>query len=99
MPNTCTICRHEKRAEIEDQLVRGVPFRSIGKAYQTTHATLNRHRSCIADELRKLKTSRSVQLGETLQERLDRYRGVTENISRMMKRLCLPLTAATSKLT
>jgi hypothetical protein len=79
MPNTCTICRHERRKEIEDKMVRGVPLRSIGKQYQTTHATLNRHRSCIAGELKAFKQRRSIQLSESLIQRLDRYREIAES--------------------
>jgi hypothetical protein len=78
MPNTCTICRHENRAEIEDKMVRGVSLRSIGKAYGTTHATLNRHRECIANDLQELKNSRAIQFSESLIQRLDRYRLVAE---------------------
>jgi hypothetical protein len=59
-------------------MVRGVPLRSIGKEYQTTHATLNRHRVCIADELKGLKAIRSTHFSESLLERLNRYRLIAE---------------------
>jgi hypothetical protein len=43
MPRTCTICTHPERAEIESQIVAGVPYRNIAKQYGNSPAALVRH--------------------------------------------------------
>ena len=45
MPRTCTICRHPQKAEIDEALLAGTPFRNIAKRYGTSSAALVRHKS------------------------------------------------------
>jgi len=45
MPRTCTICRHEKRREIDKALVLAAePFRVIARHYAVSEDALQRHK-------------------------------------------------------
>jgi hypothetical protein len=78
MPNTCTICKHEEREQIESALARSKSLRHIASQFSVGYKSVDRHQTCIAAELQALKASRSKKLNETLLERLDRYRSVAE---------------------
>ena len=45
MPQTCTVCRHPQRVAIDQELVRGLPFRHIAERFGTTATGLFRHRA------------------------------------------------------
>ena len=52
MNTQCTICRHPKREEIEDALVRRVPMRRIARRYGVSKSAVGRHiRNHVAEEL------------------------------------------------
>lgn len=78
MANTCTICRHKERQQIEDALARGDSLRHIASQLGVGYKSVERHQTCIAAELKALKALRSAQLNESLLQRLDRYRRVAE---------------------
>jgi hypothetical protein len=78
MSNTCTICRHKEREQIESALVRGEALRDIAGHFQSSKSSIYRHQTCIAAELQALKATRSVKLNESLIEHLNRYRQVAE---------------------
>ncbi len=44
MPRTCTICAHEDRAEINEALLAGEPYRSIAKRYEASESAVYRHK-------------------------------------------------------
>ncbi len=66
MPQTCTICRHEERAAIDESLVAGEPMRNIAKQTRTSLASLHRHRGHIADTVIRASETRSDELGVSL---------------------------------
>jgi hypothetical protein len=99
MSNTCTICRHKEGEGTESALAQGQPLRDIARQFETSKDAVNRHQTCIAAELKTLKATRSFQLNESLLQRLDRYRLRAEQFLEDDEKLCLPLIAATSKLT
>jgi hypothetical protein len=78
MPNTCTICRHKEREQIESALARGEALRDIAGHFQASKSSIYRHQTCIAAELQALKASRSAQLNESHLQRLNRYRLIAE---------------------
>jgi hypothetical protein len=78
MPNTCTICKHPDREQIEDALARGLSLRNIASQFGVGYQAVNRHQICTAAELKALKASHTTQLNETLLERLSRYRLIAE---------------------
>ena len=43
MPRTCTVCRHEQRADIEKALIVRQPFRHIAAQYKVSTSALVRH--------------------------------------------------------
>lgn len=62
MPNTCTICKHEQRAEIESLLVRRVSLRNIAQQFGLKdHTCLHRHQECIAELLAEARRARESQ--------------------------------------
>jgi hypothetical protein len=45
MPQTCTICRHSERADIEADLRAGIPYRDIARRHTVSKDALSRHRA------------------------------------------------------
>ncbi len=43
MARTCTICRHEKRADIDKALIARMPFRNIAGQHKVSKSALVRH--------------------------------------------------------
>ena len=43
MPQTCTVCRHPEREEIEVAVIRGTPFRDIAGLFDLTKSAVARH--------------------------------------------------------
>jgi hypothetical protein len=71
MPQTCTICRNEKREEIDRALVDGESFRNIARRTATSPTALCRHKAHHIPKRLVLarETAEEVQAG-TLFERL-----------------------------
>jgi hypothetical protein len=45
MPQTCTICRHPERVDIEAGLRAGIPYRDISRQHNVSKDALSRHRA------------------------------------------------------
>jgi hypothetical protein len=45
MPQTCTICRHPERHDIEAELRAGTPYRDIARRHNVSKDGLSRHRA------------------------------------------------------
>lgn len=43
MPRSCTVCGHEKRAQIDHALAEGIPNRRIATQYSLSEASVRRH--------------------------------------------------------
>src|SRR6266581_6051053 len=63
---TCTICHHPRRSQIDSELARGTPARSIAKRFDCKPDPLRRHRKHIA----KLIVRRDRDLGGTLLQQM-----------------------------
>jgi hypothetical protein len=63
---TCSICHHAKRREIDQELTRGTPMRSIATRFHCKPDPLRRHRKHIA----KLIVRRDRDLGGTLLQQM-----------------------------
>lgn len=50
MLQTCAICRHPQRDEIEQAMLRKVPCRRIAKQFQTSASTVSRHRGHTSEQ-------------------------------------------------
>jgi hypothetical protein len=71
MPQTCTICRNERRREIDDALLRGEPYRLIAKRTGTSTAALARHKQGhIPAALATVKAAQDIEYAGTVFERL-----------------------------
>jgi hypothetical protein len=71
MPLTCTICRHEKRNEIDEALLNGEPLRNIAKQNGTSVTALYRHKKAhITATLTSAKQATEELSAEPLFERL-----------------------------
>ena len=83
MPQICTICRHEKRDDIDRALLDGESFRNIARRTATSATALCRHKTQhIPRSLALAKeTAEEIQAG-TLFERLRSVGRVTEEILR-----------------
>jgi hypothetical protein len=45
MPRNCTVCRHVKRREIEDDLQAGLPYPDVARRYGVSKDAASRHRA------------------------------------------------------
>jgi DNA-binding transcriptional ArsR family regulator len=89
----CTICRHPKRKEIEDALVRRAPMRRIARRYGVSKSAVGRHiRSHVAEELlemmrERVEGQRAAKFGlpPALQERLRIERERAETLRRKLE--------------
>ncbi len=71
MPRTCTVCTHSERAEIDQALLAGEPFRNIAKRYGTSPPALFRHRKAdIPATLAKAKEAAEEATADSLFDRL-----------------------------
>jgi hypothetical protein len=71
MPQTCTICRNERRREIDEALLRGEPYRLIAGRTGTSTAALARHKqNHIPASLATVKAAQDVEYAGTVFERL-----------------------------
>jgi hypothetical protein len=66
MPRTCTICRHPKRAEINQALVAGVAFRIIAKHFETSWQAVRRHKDHLPDQVVKAHDAKEVARADDL---------------------------------
>ena len=70
--NTCTICRHEKRHDIERAIARGVAFRTIANQFNASESSLKRHQQCIAEALLTARKERNYQTARDVDAELEK---------------------------
>ena len=71
MPRTCTICRHERRQEIDEALVAGESFRSIALRFDTSHMAVRRHKEHLSRKLIKAAERAEERHADSLVDQLD----------------------------
>jgi hypothetical protein len=72
MPRICTICAHEQRAAVEAALVGNEPLRNIAARFETSPASLSRHKvNCIPTALAKAQDAVVPVCGDSLLERIN----------------------------
>src|SRR5205823_2962743 len=75
MPMTCSICRHQQRALIEQALLENEPLRNIAKRFDCGYSSIRRHRmdhlpSAVADAYKaKQRLQDVVDVPQVIQER------------------------------
>lgn len=81
MPRTCTICNHEKRAEIDQALVNNEPLRNIAERYGTTPQTLLRHKkSHLSKAIVQAKQAETIIQADKLLDEMSRIIRDTRDI-------------------
>lgn len=84
MPQTCTICKHADRSQIDAALISGGPLRSIADRFTTSKTSLIRHRdNCISQQLQKAREGSNSAQASALIRRL---REITEKTTRVLTR-------------
>src|SRR6516164_5868226 len=51
MPQTCSVCKSNSLADIDGDLIRSRPLRSIARQYRISPASLFRHKEHLSDKL------------------------------------------------
>lgn len=71
MPRTCTICNHERRADIDAALLNGEPLRDIAGRVPLSKSALARHAAeHIPAQLAKAKDAEQITQADTLLEQV-----------------------------
>lgn len=71
MPQICTVCRHQKRSEIDEALLQGEPYRLIAARTGTSTGALARHKhGHIPLALATAKQTNDLEYAGTIFERL-----------------------------
>ncbi len=70
MPRVCTICAHEKRAEIDAALLDGEPYRVIAQRYAASEDAVYRHKGHLPTFLVKAHEAQEVAQADTLLEQV-----------------------------
>ncbi len=81
MPRVCSVCTHERRGEIERNLVEGATVRSIASKYGLSASAVDRHQqSHIAERVTKASAARARFTADSLVDRLESLREQTETV-------------------
>lgn len=75
MGRTCTVCRHEDRAEIEAALAARKPYRAIARQHGVSAAAVSRHREHVIDAVHGAQDEAKQTHAERLLSELARLRG------------------------
>ena len=71
MPQTCSICKHKKRNQIEAAVTKGEALRRIATQFETSEAAIRRHKSCIVEVLEKADVKKELATIATVREVLE----------------------------
>ncbi len=72
MPRSCTVCEHESRPAIDEQLVLGTPARKVAGEFGLSEAALSRHRrGHLSPALARVSAEREAAGSESALDRLE----------------------------
>lgn len=80
MPRTCTICTHPQRDAIDLALLAGESYRHIAARFDTSTASLQRHKDHLPGQLAKAHEAAEVVKADTLLDRLKELNAETRAI-------------------
>lgn len=90
MSQTCNICRHPQRAEVERAMLGNVSCRKIAQLYQTSASCVSRHRHHIPEALlgaaRSSKNQEDSELAKATDKLLVEVRGMQRRLRLSRKR-------------
>lgn len=82
MSQTCRCCRHERREELDRNLVNGVPHRTIADRYQVSTTSVSRHREHVRDLLEVDQVERMAQLTAMVEQLRERVLAMLDQAER-----------------
>jgi hypothetical protein len=65
VPQTCKICKHPKRKEIEKEIVSGIAKRVIAGRYKVGRESVDRHKAHIRQVIKKVRDDRDIKAGKS----------------------------------
>ena len=77
MPRVCTICTHERRADIDSALLAEEPYRHIATRYGTSTGALQRHREHLPKQLVKAQEQEDISQAIDVVKQLKAINGAT----------------------
>ena len=81
MPRRCTICDHEQREAIDQELVRGASLRDIAGRYRVSKSALERHKANhLPATLAKAKQAQEVARADSLINEMRELQQITMRI-------------------
>jgi hypothetical protein len=80
MGRKCSICEHEYRANIEQDILNSVPYRAIAEKYRVNRESLRRHHDAghIAQELVKSAEAREIAEADSIMKDLMSWKGIID---------------------
>jgi len=81
----CAGCLHPNRDALDDQLVRGVPYRTIANTFQLSLGSISRHKHHVREMIQTRTQSEREEHGSALLARVERLVGEAEEILRLAK--------------
>ncbi len=81
MARTCSLCRHERRAEIDAALMAGLSNRTISKQFEITDSAVQRHRSHLPRALAPANRAAEVTRADSLLEKLAEIESAARRIA------------------
>jgi hypothetical protein len=76
----CTICRHDKRNEIEESIFKLTTVREIAKQFKVAESTVQRHKDCIIVETRQVKEKQAAIRANLRETQVHNLTKVTQEI-------------------
>jgi hypothetical protein len=80
--NTCSICKHENREEIEASIARGDSLRDIARQFQSNKDSVSRHQQCMIKVLQEASQVRVDRTQTVIEKEVD---SVFEHVNRLLR--------------
>jgi hypothetical protein len=81
MPQTCSICIHDKQEEIDRELIRGTPLRTVSDRFGPSKTSLIRHKSHIVKTVAVAREAAQEAQAETLMGQILTLRSRAQRIT------------------
>ncbi len=70
MARPCSVCRHPERAAIDAALVAGEPYRRVASRFETSEASIRRHKGHLSQHLARAHEAKEVAQADSLLDQL-----------------------------
>ena len=79
--NVCSICKHEKRDEIDRAIARGVSLRHIASQFGVGYKSVERHQKCIAEALIAARKEQIYRTARNVHDELEKTFQFVEKVT------------------